>query len=54
MEQGEIGDSMFIIFKGECGVYINQTSNQIENQTAIAVLGANSVTGDKAVMNNES
>lgn len=46
---------MFVLFKGECGIYINSgTANDASNQTAVAVIKENQVTGEKAVMSNEN
>ena len=52
MDQGEIGNCMFVIYSGECGVYIfkaNQKGRTNSHQ-AVAILGPNTVVGEGAVL----
>ena len=54
MDQGDIGDCMFIVYSGETGVYVfdrkqNQTS-PLSSHRAVAILGANTVIGEQAVV----
>ena len=60
IEQEDIGDTMYIIFGGECGEYYfphNYRGNfeQALNQQPNAIFGANDVVGEKAVidLNND-
>ena len=55
MDQGEIGDCMYIVYSGELGVYVfdkdkaNSPSPR-ESHRAVAILGANTVIGEQAVV----
>ena len=52
MDQGDVGDCMYIIYKGECGVYKfnNMTKYTPESDhRAVAIIGANTVVGESAV-----
>ena len=51
MEQGDVGNVMYVIYSGECGIYKfnNRTAGSREFQE-VAVIGANIVVGEKAVM----
>ena len=52
MDQGEVGDCMFIIYSGECGMYIFDERNRQEKiLKPVAILGANTVVGEEAVIN---
>ena len=50
MDQGDEGDCMFVIYSGECGVYIFDAQNQANSHKAVAIVGANTVVGESAVM----
>ena len=52
MDQGEIGDSMYIIYTGECGVYIFKSEHDglSGSHKAVAILGANTAVGETAVV----
>ena len=55
MDQGEVGTCMFTIYSGECGVYVfNQSTSgeaaQENTHRAVAVIGANTVVGEAAVI----
>ena len=43
MDQGDIGDCMYIIYTGECGVYIFKSEHDgfSGSHKAVAILGAN-------------
>lgn len=53
MDQGEIGDCMFVIIKGECGVYVfNDEEAQLNPNNvlqAVAIIGENTVVGESAM-----
>jgi len=52
MDQGDIGDSMFVIYSGECGVYVFRNTGKGQGDTshsAVAILGPNTVVGETAV-----
>ena len=43
---------MFIIYSGECGMYIfDERKRQEAKHKPVAILGANTVVGEKAVIN---
>mmetsp|Transcript_24946 Transcript_24946/g.33411 ORF Transcript_24946/g.33411 Transcript_24946/m.33411 type:complete len:151 (+) Transcript_24946:745-1197(+) len=52
MDQGEIGDCMYIIYSGECGVYIFKSEHDglAASHSAVAILGANTAVGESAVI----
>ena len=52
MDQGEIGDCMFIVYSGELGVYVfdKDHNDKSEQHRAVAILGANTVIGEQAVV----
>ena len=53
MDQGDVGDCMYIICKGECGVYVFNLKKRGEaEQThrAVAILNKNTVVGETAVV----
>ena len=51
MDQGDIGNCMYIIFSGECGIYKFKSRMSVDREfSEVAVLGANNVVGEKAVM----
>ena len=51
MDQGEIGDCMYLIYSGECGVYVFKRSDDaLSSHRAVAIIGANQVVGETAVV----
>ena len=55
MDQGDIGDCMYIVYSGQCGVYIfdkEQKSGDSPpaSHRAVAIIGANTVIGEQAVV----
>ena len=54
MDQGDIGDCMYIIYSGECGVYIfdkeEGKNTPMNTHRAVAIMGANTVIGEQAVV----
>ena len=54
MDQGVIGDCMFIVYSGEMGIYVfdkDKNKQQPEHShRAVAILGANTVIGENAVV----
>ena len=53
MDQGEVGDCMFVIYSGDCGVYVFNMKKSGEadiTHRAVAILGKNTVVGETAVI----
>ena len=49
MVQGEIGDKMFILFKGKANILIKSETRQI----VVATVQGNQVVGEKAILEQE-
>ena len=52
MDQGDVGDCMYIIYEGQCGVYVFNSKTDLSPESshnAVAILGANTVVGESAV-----
>ena len=53
MDQGDVGNCMYIIFSGECGIYKFKGRMSVDREhSEVAVIGANSVVGQRAVMDD--
>ena len=56
MDQGDIGDCMYIVYSGQCGVYIFDQEQKSGGDSpppthrAVAIIGANTVIGEQAVV----
>ena len=49
MNQGDIGDCMYIIYSGMCGIYRFKTKDPEHVNRAFATVGPNTEVGAKAV-----
>ncbi len=54
MDQGDIGDCMYVIYSGQVGVYIFKATQQDSNHHAKAILSANAVVGETAVIDKHT
>ena len=55
MDQGDIGECMFIIFSGSCGIYKFRTNQKLNDEhSEVATIGANIVVGERAVMDEDT
>ena len=52
MEQGDVGNCMYIIYSGEIGIYKFHIKEKEKTFEEVAVIGANSVVGQQAVMDD--
>ena len=54
MDQGDIGDCMYIVYSGQCGVYVfdkeRKEDSPMNSHRAVAIIGANTVIGEQAVV----
>ena len=50
MDQGDIGDCMYIVYSGQCGVYVfdkeRKEDSPMNSHRAVAIIGANTVIGE--------
>lgn len=53
MNQGDIGDCMFIIYSGMCGVYRFNNTDPDKTNRAFATLGPNTEVGSRAVVDRK-
>ena len=52
MDQGDVGDCMYLIYQGDCGVYVFNEKTSLSPESshnAVALVGANTVVGESAV-----
>ena len=53
MDQGDVGDCMYTIFSGECGIYKFRSRMSADREySEVAVVNANAVVGQRAVMDD--